>query len=175
MTIGCMLYVCFLRLTNLIGHGDAFGGYRLWSILVPKRLITRHSGIVSQQGVIVYHWGRRRRGVPIISRKHFARTFLVVWDIYGILIVSWSLRSPVSYASFTCSCFYMIPHVYLYTYSHCFLSFTLSRQYTLKKDAPWSIVSCESLLISSEKSTMLPRTIVAREMSRLNKNGSKRE
>lgn len=45
-----MLYVCFLRLTNLIGHGDAFGGYRLWSILVPKRLITRHSGIVSQQG-----------------------------------------------------------------------------------------------------------------------------
>lgn len=41
----------------------------------------------------INHWERRHRGVSMISRNHFARTFLVIWHIYGILIMSWSLSS----------------------------------------------------------------------------------
>lgn len=60
----------------------------------------------------------------MISRNHFARTFLVVWHIYGILIMSWLLRS----SRFVCRLYrcyqsYIIPYVYFCTYP-LYLSFS---------------------------------------------------
>ena len=113
----------------------------------------------------INHWERRHRGVSMISRNHFARTFLVIWHIYGILIMSWSLSSSrfvfrlyvlstVHHSIHLCILFLYI-YIYIYIAG---LSLILLHEYLyLRKKRELTRGSIVSLFISLEK--LVKRTV----------------
>lgn len=112
----------------------------------------------------INHWERRHRGVSMISRNHFARTFLVIWHIYGILIMSWSLSSSrfvfrlyvlstVHHSIHLCVLFL---YIYIYSWS-IFNSLARISIFAKKKKRELTRGSIVSLFISLEK--LVKRTV----------------